>query len=298
MALPSSKFDQALFVFDPRTDELACLTAANNSPAVQTIDAQTTNLARNWRPTGFYTLTDIKGILDVIDQQTLQAQIQLSTTLQATGDAPSMIRQAQFYLDRNKQRSAGYRALIADAQKRGLKIVDAPGLKDFVLKSMVNISQAFVTKAAIECRANWLDKGAAAASAIANVAGKVVGAVADTAVAAGKAAIDAAAGAAKGFGTVLTVLKWTLIIGGPVIGGLWAFGRWNEYVAKQRALRSESETIRIAAVERSAAQREQARIAKALKAQPKAQAKAMKTPKAEPSALPPAAELISPVVNS
>jgi hypothetical protein len=280
--------------FDFFGDEVACLKAANESPAVKAIDAKITDLARNWRPSGFYSIPDLKGILDEIDRQSAQAQISLATTILATGDAPNMLRQAQYYLDRNKQRVAGYRGLIADAEKRGLKIVDAPGLKDAVLKSMVNISHAYTTKAAIDCRANWLDKAAVAVDKIGDVAGKVAGFVADVAIAAGGAAADAARGAVK----ALTVLKWAAIIGVPVLGGLWAYSRWNEYVAKQRAFRSQDEGVRVAAVERSAAQREQARIAKALKAQSKAQAKAMKTPKAEPSALPPAAELISPVANS
>lgn len=278
--------------FDFFGDEVACLKAANESPAVKAIDAKITDLARNWRPSGFYSIPDLRGILDEIDRQNVLADIAVAATLQATGDAPNMIRQARYYLDLNKKRVAGYRALIEATQRRGGTIVDAPGLKDAVLKSMVNISQAYTTKAAIECRANWLDKAAAAVDKIGDVAGKVVGFVADVAIAAGKATADAAKGAVK----ALTVLKWVAIIGVPVLGGLWVYGRWNEYVATQRAFRSESEAVRLAAVERTVAQREQARVAKALKAQAKAKSKT--SAGAKPGALPPAAELISPVANS
>ena len=281
--------------------EFASLRAANASPKIAALDAKTSLLARTWKPTGFYTIADIRGIINEIEKQTIAASASVALTRNVTGDRDARVREAQRYLigddaytNSNKKRVAAYRALIADVERRGIKIVDAPGLKDAVIKMMNNISQAYTTRAAIDCRANVLDDGAEALGKIYDVAGSVVGYVADLAVAAG----EAAAGAAKSVFKIMTVLKWAAIIGVPVLGGLWAYSRWNEYVAKQRAFRSQDEGVRVAAVERSAAQREQARIAKALKAQSKAQAKAMKTPKAEPSALPPAAELISPVANS
>jgi hypothetical protein len=286
--------------------EFACLRAANASPKLVALDAKTSLLARTWKPTGFYTIADIRGIINEIEKQTIAASASVALTRNVTGDRDARVREAQRYLigdeshiNSNKKRIAAYRALIADVERRGLKIVDAPGLKDAVLKMMNNISQAYTTRAAIDCRANVLDDAAEALGKIYDAAGSVVGYVADLAVAAG----EAAAGAAKSVFKVMTVLKWVAIIGGPVLGGLWAYSRWNEYVAKQRAFRSEDETVRIAAVERAGAQREQARIAKTLKAQTKAarlpkSTSSASAPKAKGGSLPPAAALISPVANS
>lgn len=155
--------------------ELNCLNQANASPSVAAIDAKTEDLARNWKPTGFYKPSEVQSILTSLLVANTQARAVLGTAPLSTGDAQTMIKQAHAYLDRNQERAKIYQTALANAASSGTTVIDAPGLKDWVLKSMVNISQAYVTAAVLSCRSTWLDTAANVITGIWNTAKRVVG---------------------------------------------------------------------------------------------------------------------------
>lgn len=158
-------------------EEMACLNKANASGRVAEIDAKTDDLSKNWRPTGFYTPAEMTSLVSAIVAYSTEAAVPLATAPRSTSDAEQQIRQAQAYLARNIERSKMYQGAVATAKRDGSAAIDAPGFRDWVINSLVNISQAFVTVAVLQCRTSWLDRAAAIAKAISDLAKRVAGVV-------------------------------------------------------------------------------------------------------------------------
>ena len=154
-----------------------CLADANASVPVKTIDEKTMDLAKNWHPTGFYSQAEVSSIITSILASNSQARAALVTAPRTTSDADQQINQAHAYLNRNEERALVYKNAITMAQKSGATAIDAPGLKDWVIKSMVNISQAYTTVAVLSCYDSWLYTAASVVTGIWNTAKRVVGLV-------------------------------------------------------------------------------------------------------------------------
>lgn len=152
-----------------------CLAEANASSAVKTIDDKTMDLAKNWQPTGFYTVAEVSSIVTSILASTAQARVSLANAPNTTSDAEQVIKQAHAYLDRNVERAKVYQDAMAKAQAAGATAIDAPGLKDWVIKSMVNISHAFTTTAILACYSNWLYTAANVVTSIWTTAKRIAG---------------------------------------------------------------------------------------------------------------------------
>lgn len=196
-----------------RVEEVKCLDQANASPQVAQIDAYTEDLAKNWNPTGFYTPTEMANIANKILQYNAQARLALAAAVYSTSDAQTVINQAYDYLKRNDDRAKLYANAVAAAQATGNGIISAPGFKTWVTNSLVNISQAYVTVAALDCRTSWLDTVAGIAADLVSAAKAVGGVVADV----GSTVIQAAEDA----GALYPILKWGLAILIVVGGGVW-----------------------------------------------------------------------------
>lgn len=151
-------------------EQLECLNQANESSAVKAIDAQIARLATTWQPTGLYTGADITKMMNTIDDATKKARAVLV-------DLPANsygIANARNYLDINDARIATYRKAVATSG--GLKI-PAPNFKKDVLKSLVNVSQAYVTADVIRCRLTWGQQALAIINHAVDVAKSIVGTV-------------------------------------------------------------------------------------------------------------------------
>jgi hypothetical protein len=192
-----------------RMKEVQCVNEANQSAAIRAIDAKWEDLSRNWKPTGFYRPSEVQTLITTISASNAQARLALASAPHSTSDAQQVINQAHAYLNRNDERALVYKNAVAAAAKSGTTAIDAPGLKDWVIKSMINISQAFVTVAVLECRSTWLDAAANVINAIWSTAKRIVGIaikVGDTVLKAADDVLD-----------LYPIVKW----GALGVGALW-----------------------------------------------------------------------------
>jgi hypothetical protein len=200
------------FLDDVRADlerklELECLNKANMSPAVAALDAQVSNLAKTWNPTGFYTAADVNKLYATINTAVSQARIPLATAPFTTSDADMVIKQAGHDLDRALAKGQVFVNAMAAAQKAGISTIDAPGMKMWVLYSLNAVSSAYVTVAALQCRSTWLDTAAGwIASAVAAVRA-VVGVV----IKAGQTALKVVESTIDVTGAVSKYLPWVAL---------------------------------------------------------------------------------------
>ena len=178
---------------DEYADQMKCLDRANASTQVRAIDSIIGNLAKSWHPTGYYRPAEVQSLLDLFATEAAEAGKALAAAPLSTSDAESAKRQAfedvgRKYLDQ----SQAYRRALADAKSKGSNVIDAPGLKDWVIRSMQSISDAYVTATVLQCRQSWierwLDRGYRGMAGIGAVAARIIGVAVDLAVNVVKAA--------------------------------------------------------------------------------------------------------------
>jgi hypothetical protein len=181
---------------DEYADQMKCLNKANASTQVMAIDAIVDNLAKNWHPTGYYRPAEVQQLLDMFATEAEEAGRALAAAPLSTGDAREMKAQAfedvgRKYLDQ----SQAYRRALAEAASKGSNVINAPGLKTWVIRSMRSISDAYVTATVLQCRQSWLekwlDKAYRGMAAIGEVAYRIIGVAANLAVNVVKAAESA-----------------------------------------------------------------------------------------------------------
>ncbi len=178
------------------SDEITCLNQANSSSQVKSIDTLITNLGRNWNPTGYYRPADLQSLIDQLATEAEAAGSALAEAPLSTSDAAEAKRQAFEDIGRKfVDQSQAYKQAIAAAKARGSNVIDAPGLKDWVIRSMRAISDAYVVATVLQCRQSWvtkwLDRAYRAMAAIGAVAARILGVSASLAVNAVKAAESA-----------------------------------------------------------------------------------------------------------
>lgn len=208
-----------------RKEEIRCVNQANASPQVQRLDALTHDLAVNWNPTGFYTPDEVQGLVTKILTENAKARITLAAAVYSTSDAATVINQGFAYLKRNDDRAKLYANAVAAARSSGTQVINAPGLKTWALQSLVNISQAYVTVYALDCRTTWLDTVGAIAEDI-TAAYKRVGGVAAR-------AGDTILQAAEDVWSLYPALKWIGLAAIVFVGGVFAWGRARTFYHDQ-----------------------------------------------------------------
>jgi hypothetical protein len=139
---------------------IACLNKANASSEVTTIDNTVYGLAKNWHPTGYFRPAEVQQVLTMLRDAAADAGSALASV--GTGmldieQVRSLKRQAVEDVARAViDRSKAYHKSIADAQAAGVNVINAPAFKDFVIKALRSISDAYVTASVIECIAGGL----------------------------------------------------------------------------------------------------------------------------------------------
>lgn len=116
---------------------------ANAENVTKGLDAKIEDLARTWKPTGYYTITEAQQIISETMGLVRSAIQAVGDAPRSTGDADTQIKQALDRLYRN-----GGQALVFVEKLRAAKsgtLVEMKGLKEWVLHSMINASQAFQT---------------------------------------------------------------------------------------------------------------------------------------------------------
>lgn len=208
---PSSQFPI------PGDGAAQCLDEANAQLAPY--EAKVNDLARNWTPTGFYTPGEIRQLIST----TLEAGNGAWGALTSAASEPSAsgdsIQRAVNDLSRAGQRSLDYLTAATEAERAGMRVVNAPGLKRWVTDTLATAQSSMTTAAVVGCVTPWwvgaLETFQRAFDAAWSAARLVTGAV----LAIGETAIKVAAQLPElapliAFGGILTVgyLVWTRIV--------------------------------------------------------------------------------------
>lgn len=187
----------------PPTEVQACLTAANAQTAQ--LDAKTRDLNLNWKPTGFYSPTQVQqlvaGVADVLNRSNAALQKSLSGAISDERDALK-----EFITRNNKQIAASqpYLAAARQVSSSGAAAVNAPGLKNWVIKAMIDASSGIDAAYVMVCLEPWwIDVARAfvvAFNALWSLAKGIVGVVVDVGAAVVKVASN--------LDTIWTIAKW------------------------------------------------------------------------------------------
>lgn len=221
LSIPTGVDVDALTETIAQQKEVSCVINANQSPAVADIDAKTTDLAKNWNPTGYFTPDEVDTIVEQIRHADATAAAQVILAPKSTSDADQAVKQALAYLTRNDTRGQVYTDAANQARQQGVRAVYAPGLKAWVTNSLVNISQAYATMAALSCQVTWLDAAAAAITTVWNAVKAIGGVV----LGAGEAAIKAV----EGIAAILPYVPWVLLAIGVLVGGTYAYHAYRRF---------------------------------------------------------------------
>lgn len=212
-----------LLVYDSATgnspfngpSEAGC--AQNRDKATAGLDAQTLDLAANWKPTGFYQIADMIKMRDATMALLADASAAVTAALDRPLTYKATLTMALSKVQNASRDSLPFTNAIATAQAKGIRVIDSPGFKRWVINSMNAASVAFGHVAYMACLKPAL------VSAI-EKAYQLWRAV----VAIGKAMVRIVVAAGEQFlripdtlGTIWTVTKW----GTLAIGAAWLLSK-------------------------------------------------------------------------
>lgn len=133
----------------------ACLAAANAQSS--SMLAKATDLSKNWNPTGLYSLEQIQSIV----QNTMAMLLAAANTVDhAIAEAPDGADDALKLKRAAIQRKMSTEGLvfttaIGNAMKAGIGVIDAPGLKAWVVNSMTVAADGITGAYYVSCQTPW-----------------------------------------------------------------------------------------------------------------------------------------------
>ena len=195
--------------------------AGDADASVADMEAQISDVDRTWNPTGFYTPDQIRTVILQTNDYATVAINQMISALQSTnidseGKEASKREFDSSYKDifATLEKANAYLVAANQAEEKGLRAVDAPGLKLWVLQAMRDSKKLARAAAFIECNVSTFERFVRAVNnaldKLISVIKKIVGVVLEYGEKAAKVAFDF-------FGLLATLLKYApyaLIAGG------------------------------------------------------------------------------------
>jgi hypothetical protein len=135
------------------SDEAQCIALANATFAP--MDAKVNDLSANWNPTGFYTPDEIRTQVANVMDTVRTVQVAIDQARAEPNASQDSIMRAVNDLARVGERSLGYLAAANNADQNGIRLVNAQGLKRWVVDSLATCSSSMVTAAVVGCIAPW-----------------------------------------------------------------------------------------------------------------------------------------------
>lgn len=192
-------------------EELACLNQANNSAAVKGLEARIASLNASWNPTGFYTPDEMTRIVSETLKIATSANNILRSAPLSTGDALNVMNQAIGDVQKKTMQSLNYSAAVGDAQAKGIKAINAPGLKEWVLSTMRAAAHSIVTAGVLQCNMTWLASAIIAFQKVFDAVAAVVVRIAGVVVKLGEVALNVIEEVPDLASKLLFVAKWGVI---------------------------------------------------------------------------------------
>ncbi len=194
--------------------EINCRNAARS--ASKNIERETLSLAANWRPTGFYTVADLEKML----QATWAVLKVAGDGLDAMNPPTETSRSLRSSISNRYGDSLVYVQAMNDAKLKGIKVLDAPGFKRWVIKAMNEAALAQEHIAYMACQAPWIIPFGMSLMAASIAVSGVARTLATVAVAVGEVVLKIPDAALD----LYTYLKW----GALGAGALWVLSKRNK----------------------------------------------------------------------
>lgn len=180
-------------------------------------------LAKNWRPSGFYTPAQVLAVIDKMAEVFAQADKPLQAYLSGSYNYKPTINMVRSRLSSTYARGITYLNAVKVAQAKGLTIIDAPGLKKWVIDTFnaaATSSDALRLMADIKpAIVSILETVYDVMQAAYDFIRKVVGVAADVVRAAGSAVLAIP----DTVGTIIKVATW----GGVALVAWWGYTKWK-----------------------------------------------------------------------
>lgn len=189
------------------------------TPQFVTIDAQIASMKTDWNPSGFYTSDQIREIVTQVAKTYGQAFDALQAAPSTSSDGDALVKSA--LNDMTNTSLNEFTAAANDADAKGVRVIDAAGLKPAAIKMMQAARSGMYAAAIQQCSlpayVAMIADFQSVFDAVANAVKAVVGVV----LAVGEALIKVP----YALGTLITVAKFAI----PGLVGLWLFFRIKKW---------------------------------------------------------------------
>lgn len=196
-------------------ENAACRAAADAKSA--DLEAKASDISKNWNPTGLYSRSQMQNIV----QTTLAMLTSASNTMEKASAEPmaqgarDALRIARSSVTGKFHESLKFTAAIGQAMKQGIEVIDAPGLKSWVVNSMIQAANGISAAHYVLCQVPWFVTAMAAFQAAFDKVWGVVKQVAGVAAELGQAVLKIPDTVSQ----LWTMAKWASI----VVIGAWAY---------------------------------------------------------------------------
>jgi hypothetical protein len=129
--------------------EAAC--AQNRARVEATLDAQTAELDRDWKPTGFYRIEDISRMIDEVLKLLVNAANATRDAMAGYFTYKFSLKDALGKVQSKMAESIVFTNAISAARDRGVRVIDAPSFRRWVVTSMNRASLAYGHVAYMAC---------------------------------------------------------------------------------------------------------------------------------------------------
>lgn len=132
-----------------------CMAAANAASAQ--LLAKASDVSKNWQPTGLYSLEQAKGLV----QWTLAMLSSASSAIEQTVADPTApgdrdaLRIKTAAVQRKMSDATTFTAAIGAAMQRSISVLDAPGLKTWIVNSMIVAADGVTAAHYVACQRPW-----------------------------------------------------------------------------------------------------------------------------------------------
>lgn len=195
----------------------ACIAARDADPKIREIDSRVQKISREWQPSGFYTLDDVNRIVFEVSIEAQLAMMRILAAPRTTGDAETVIKQWSSKLITRLNESKQFLSTVIAARTAGATVIQAEGLKRWVVLTLQDISAAEGVTFLMYCNYTILDDLNKFLQKLWNVLVDIKNAIVSIATTVWKIPDTV--------GSMLTVLKWGALAG----AGLLIFSMVNRY---------------------------------------------------------------------
>lgn len=174
--------DMANALFGAPSDE-ACMAKAKAATAI--LDQQTYELASTWRPPVTFSVDEVIRLRDATFAYLKGASAAIDASIKrgAAADARNLLYGRLDLIYKKMNESIPFTNAIKEAQAKGIRVIESPSLRRWVIESMTATSNGYTAVAYFECIKPFLVSMLLAASTsamkLASVVRTVVGVVVD-----------------------------------------------------------------------------------------------------------------------